>query len=236
MDSKSWPIRLMAVMLVAPVFACADTGDDTEVDISADTEPGQPATMAPVTVQLDPMGGSMLSGEAVATHNPDNVNVRLTLNGLTEGEDYEARLVYGMCTDAETHLTDMADADMDTDMGTDDQDATTTTPGTDPAAGRMGEHQPGDEFGQIDLNVTGTTATGTAEIDAEELGPNEPAYIAVLGNGQGAEEEQTVLACADLSGHGGMGTGTGTGQTPGAPTTPGTEPGTAAPGGNQDGY
>src|SRR5688572_26818191 len=111
MDSKSWPIRLMAVMLVAPVFACADTGEEAEVDLGADaeTQPAPPTTMAPVTVQLDPMGGSMISGEAIATHNPDNVNVRLTLSGLTEGEDYEARLVYGMCTDAEAHLADADD-------------------------------------------------------------------------------------------------------------------------------
>jgi hypothetical protein len=235
MDRKSWPIRLMAVLLVVPAFACADN-DEAEVEINEGDEAPAGAAMAPVTAQLQPMGGSMLSGEVVATHGPEDVNVRVTLNGLTEGDEYEAALKYGMCTDAQAHLDD--------DGPDDDADGTrtdATTPGTTPAAGdaTMDDHEPGEEFGDIDLNVTGTTATGSADIDTDDLRQNEPAYLVVTTGGM--TDEKNVLACADLSGHGGMNTGAGmgTGTTPapgttGAPGAPGTgtgtEPGAAAPG------
>ena len=111
MDRKSWPIRLMAVSLMVPAFACADR-DEAEVEINTETET-PPAAMAPVTVQLMPLGGSMLSGEVVATHNPEDVDVRVSVSGLTEGEDYEAKLKYGMCTDAQAHFDGRAERDRD---------------------------------------------------------------------------------------------------------------------------
>ena len=83
MDRMSLPIRLMAVMLVAPVFACADAGDEAKVDIDAGAQAEQPSTMAPVTVQLEPMEGSNVAGEVMASHGPERVNVRVTQNGLT---------------------------------------------------------------------------------------------------------------------------------------------------------
>ena len=213
MDRKSWPIRLMAVLLVVPAFACADN-DEAEVEIDAAPEPAPPAAIAPVTVQLMPLGGSTLTGEVVATHNPNDVNVRVSVAGLTEGEDYEAKLKYGMCSDAQAHF--------------DGRDAT-ATPGTEPAAGAMDTHDPGEEFAEIELTVTGMTGTGSADIDTNELRENEPAYVAIeidddLGN------NDKLLGCADLTGHGGMNMdmGTGTGTTPGAttPGTPATEPAT----------
>jgi hypothetical protein len=204
----------MAVLLVVPAFACADN-DEAEVEIDATPEPAPPAATAPVTVQLMPLGGSTLTGEVVATHNPNGVNVRVSVAGLTEGEDYEAKLRYGMCSDAQAHF--------------DGRDATaTTTPGTEPAAGAMDAHEAGDEFAEIELTVTGTTGTGSANIDTDELGANEPAYVSIeidddLGN------DDKLLGCADLTGHGGMDMDAGTGMgTPGA-TTPGTEP-TTTPG------
>ena len=211
MDRKSWPIRLMAVLLVVPAFACADR-DEAEVEIDTETEAPPPAAAAPVTVQLMPLGGSTLTGEAVATHNPEDVNVRVTLSGLTEGGDNEAKLKYGMCTDAQAHL------EGDDAAGT--TGGTATTPGTQPAAGQMVEHEPGDEFADIDLNMTGTTATGSADVDTEDLRENEPAYLAVTTGGVG--DEKTVVACADLTGHNmgpGMGSGTPSTTTPDA-TTP----------------
>jgi hypothetical protein len=183
MDSKTWLIRFAAVMLVVPVVACT-SDDDTDVEIDATTE--APPVMAPVTVTLQPMGGSMLAGEVVASHAAENVNVRITLSGLTEGEDYEAALKYGMCTDAQAHL--------------DDDDA--ATPGTEPAAGTMDDHEAGEGFGDIDLDVTGMTATGSADIDTDDLRENEPAYLAITTGGM--TDEKTLVACADLSGHGGM--------------------------------
>jgi hypothetical protein len=204
MDRKSWPIRLMAVMLMVGAFACADN-DEAEVEIDADDDVAPPA-MAPVTVMIQPMGGSTLAGEVVATHRPEDVNVRVTLNGLTADSDYEAALKYGMCSDAQAHLDD-------------DDDADATTPGTTPAAGdaTMDDHEPGEEFGDVDLTVTGTTATGSADIGTEDLGANEAAYLVVTTGGM--TDERTVVACADLSGHGNM-------NMDAAPdaTTPSTEP------------
>jgi len=111
MDRMSWPIRLMAVMLVAPVLACAAAGAEAEVDIDAGAQPEQPSTMAPVTVQLEPMEGSNVAGEVMASHGPERVNVRVTQNGLTEGADYEAKLKYGMCSDAQMHFDQGLTAD-----------------------------------------------------------------------------------------------------------------------------
>jgi hypothetical protein len=215
MDRKSWPIRLMAVLLVVPAFACADR-DEAEVEIDAETEAPPPAAPAPVTVQLMPLGGSTLTGEVVATHNPEDVNVRVSVTGLTEGEDYEAKLKYGMCSDAQAHF-DNRDA------------AATTTPGTEPAAGAMDAHDPGEEFAEIELSVTGTTGTGTGDIDADELGANEPAYVAIEIDDDMGDDDQ-LLGCADLSGHGGMNMDTGTPAssttTPDATTPDATTPGT----------
>jgi hypothetical protein len=205
MDRKSWPIRLMAVLLVVPAFACADN-QEAEVEIEAEPEPPPPA-LAPVTVQLMPLGGSALTGEVVATRSPEDVNVRVSVAGLTEGEDYEAKLKYGMCSDAQAHF--------------DGRDA---TPGTEPAAGAMDAHDPGEEFAEIELTVTGMTGTGSADIDADELRENEPAYVAIEIDDDLGDDDK-LLGCADLTGRGGinMDTGTGTGTTPGA-TTPGTTP------------
>ena len=111
MDRMSWPIRLMAVMLVAPVFACADAGDEADVDIFAGAQPEQPSTMAPVTVQLEPMEGSNVAGEVMASRGPERVNVRVTQNGLTDGEDYEANLKYGMCSYVQMHVDQGLTAD-----------------------------------------------------------------------------------------------------------------------------
>jgi hypothetical protein len=161
-----------------------------------------------VTVQFQPVGGWSGSGEVVATHGPENVNVRVTLNGLTEGEDYEAALKYGMCSDAQAHL--------------DGDDAAEEPAGT---PGATDEHEPGEEFGDVDLTVTGMTATGSADINTGDLSATEPAYLVVTTGGM--NDERTVVACADLSGHGGMNTGTGTSTTP-APDA--TEPAPAEPG------
>jgi hypothetical protein len=222
---RNWPIRLMAVLLVVPAFACADN-DETEVEINSEAPP--PAAMAPVTVQLEPLSGWTGTGEVVATHGADDVNVRVSVSGLTEGEDYEAKLKYGMCTDAQMHWDDR---DMTADA--------TNTPGTTPAAGQTDaagmDHEAGDEFAEIELNLTGTTATGETDIDTGELGANEPAYVTIEIDDDMGDDDR-LLACADLSGHGSMNMDAGTGATPDA-TTPGTgapstEPGsdTKAPG------
>jgi hypothetical protein len=201
MVSKSWLIRFAAVMLVVPAFACT-SDDDTDIDIEAETETPPPA-MAPVTVQFQPMGGSTLAGEVVASHNPENVNVRVTLSGLAEDDDYEAALKYGMCTDAQAHL--------DNEVGDDTPGTETETPGA------IDEHEAGEEFADIDLDHTGMTATGSADIDTDDLRANEPAYLAITTGGM--NDERTIVACADLSGHGGM-------NIDAAPGTPGTEPAT----------
>jgi hypothetical protein len=200
MDSKTWLIRFAAVMLVVPVVACT-SDDDTDVEIDATTEAPPPA-MAPVTVQLQPIGGSMLTGEAVATHGAEDVNVRVSVSGLTEGEDYEAKLKYGMCSDAQAHF----DAS---------QSISETTPGTPGTT-----HDDGDEFAEIELTVAGMTGTGTTDISSDELGANEPAYLSIEIDDDMGDDDR-LLACADLSGHGGMDTGTM--PAPDA-TTPGTEP------------
>jgi hypothetical protein len=179
----------MAVLLVVPAFACADK-DEAEVEIEAAPEAPPPAAVAPVTVQVQPMGGATLTGEVVATR--------------------EAELKYGMCTDAQAHF-DAAES------------LTETTPDV---AGTT--HDPGDEFEEFDLTVTGATGTGSAEIDLDELRPTEAAYVAIEQDDDLGDDDR-LLGCADLTGHGGMDMDAGTGMGTPGPTTPGTEP-TTTPG------
>ena len=88
-------------------------------------------------------------------------------------------------------------------------------------------HEPGEEFAEIELTLTGNTGTGSAYINVDELGPNEPAYVSIEIDDDPGDNDQ-LLACADLRGQG----NTGTGMTPRAPSAPGT----AAPGGDNQGY
>lgn len=200
MDSKAWLARAMALALMVPVAACSRE-EETEANIEVESE--QPATpaAAPMTIQINPQGGAMVGGELTATHEAERTNVRVTLNGLTEGQDYEAKLRYGDCTVAANFLEDADEA-----MGT-------TTPGTGVA-----NHEIGDEVADIDLQITGTTATGTADIDNDELAMNEPAYVVVT-------QEDRLVACGDLRASGAHGD-TGT---MGAPATPGMTPGATMP-------
>ncbi len=123
----------------------------------------------------------------VATHGPDNVNVRVSLTGLTDGEDYDADIRYGDCTMAAMYLIDEDAAE---DAAEEMQDSMNL------------EHTPGDKIADIDLTTTGMTATGTAEVDSNKLRAGEAAYLVI-------KHDDALMACSDLRGHdmGGMGAG-----------------------------
>ena len=40
-------------------------------------------------------------------------------------------------------------------------------------------HEPGEEFAEIELTLTGNTGTGSAYINVDELGPKKPAYVSI---------------------------------------------------------
>jgi hypothetical protein len=202
MDSKAWVARAMALALVVPVAAACNK-EDNDANIEVQTETPPPA--APVTVTINPQGGAMLSGDLTATHEADKTTVRLSLAGLTEDKDYEAKIRYGDCTMAANYLKD-------DDMAATPGAATTPAAGTDSGASMSAAHDPGDKVADIDLDKTGATATGTADIDNDELGAGEAAYVVIT-------QDDMLVGCADLSGHGDMG----------GMSAPGTAPGAAMP-------
>jgi hypothetical protein len=202
MENKAW-LRLIALMLVLPFAVACAQEEETEADIEVETEPAGPA--APIVVTITPQGANTVAGELTATHEMDKTIVRLNLTALTEGKDYEARIRYGDCTVAATYLQD--------EPGANPEPATPpagATPATD-------DHETGEVIEAINLDRQGAMATGTAEVDNDELRPGETAYLVITED----SDEDVLVGCVDLPGHGGM---DGT-----APAPAGSEPGAAAP-------
>jgi hypothetical protein len=210
MENKAW-LRLAAVVLVLPFAAACAREDETEANIEVETEPAA-TPAAPVTVMINPQGGSTIGGELTATHEAENTKVRLNLTGLMEDKTYDAKIRYGSCAVAMNYL----DGDDDTPAGANSPAATPETTATD-------AHDVGEEVADFSLDETGTTATGEVDIDNDELRAGEAAFVMVTEDA-GVGDPDVLIGCAELSGHGGMG---GTAPAPG--TTPGAEPGTAAP-------
>jgi hypothetical protein len=207
MENKAW-LRLAALVLVLPFAAACAREDETEANIEVETEPAAPA--APIVVAITPTGANTVAGELTATHEADKTVVRLSLNALTEGKDYEARIRYGNCSVAANYLDDEP-------MANNDAPATPqagATPATD-------DHEQGEVIEAINLDRQGLMATGTAEIENDELRAGETAYLVITED----SDEDVLVGCVDLPGHGGMG---GTAPAPGA--TPGAEPAPAEPG------
>jgi hypothetical protein len=200
MDKKAWVARAMALALVVPAIAACSKEDNDEANIEVQTE--APAPPAPMTITINPQGGATLSGDLTATHETDRTNVRVNLMGLTEGKDYEATIRYGDCTMAAQYLKD--------------EDAKPGAPNADSVTGGATgtEHEVGDKVADINLDHTGATATGTADISNDDLRGDEMAYVVVT-------EGDMMVGCGDLRGHGDMG---GTMSAPGAAT-----PGAAMP-------
>jgi hypothetical protein len=185
MNSKRWLASSMTVAMAMVVAACAKKEEDTQANIEVQTE--APPPPPPVTIDLVPATGSAVMGTVTATHAPDKVTVQVSLSGLDEKKDYDAKMRYGDCTVAPKYLTD-------------------TTPDTaTPQAGVKPEHKTGDDFMTIRLDKEGATATGEASVDLDELGATEPAYLVVTA-------DDALVACADLKGHD---TGAMTGSMPG---------------------
>jgi len=176
--------------------------------------------MAPVTVQLEPMEDSNVAGEVMASHGPERVNMRVTQNGLTEGVDYEAKLKYGMCSDAQMHFDQGLTADATR------TDAQTLLSGADSSATTA--HDPGEEFAEIELTLTGNTGTGSAYINVDELGPNEARLR--IDRDRRRPGRQGPAACLRRSERAGR-----YGHRH-APWRAESAPGTAAPGGDNQGY
>jgi hypothetical protein len=206
MENKAW-LRLIALMLVLPLAVACSKEEETDADIEVETEPAAPA--APIVVTITPTGANTVAGELTATHEMDKTMVRLNLTALTEGKDYEARIRYGDCTVAATYLDD--------EPGANPEPATPPPAGATPAAD---DHETGEVIEAINLDRQGTTATGTAEVDNDELRPGETAYLVITED----SDEDVLVGCVDLPGHGGMG-----GTAPAPAPAPGTEPGAAAP-------
>jgi hypothetical protein len=206
MENKTW-LRLIAMMLVLPLAVACSKEEETEADIEVQTEPAAPA--APIVVAIVPEGSNTVTGEISATHEMDKTVVRVSLAALTEGKDYEARIRYGNCTIAANFIDDEPMAN--------NEESVTPPPAGTPATD---DHEQGEVMEAINLDRQGLIATGTAEIENDELRAGESAYLVITED----SDEDVLVGCVDLPGHGGMG---GTMPAPGA--TPGTEPGAAAP-------
>ena len=93
MSTQSRWNRLLALALVLPLAACAGE-EEPEVDVEGDaleTEPAPPATgdmgagMEPMTISIEPLNDSGVTGEVTATHRMDSVTVEVMLTGAPEG-------------------------------------------------------------------------------------------------------------------------------------------------------
>jgi hypothetical protein len=210
MDSKAWMARAMALALVAPAIGACNKEDKTEANIEVQTEPTPPP--APITITINPQGGSMITGELTAMHEADNAKVTLNLTGLTEDKDYDATIRYGDCSIAMNYLKpDLMPGDKAPDAET------------------VRNHDIGDEVKDIDLNKTGTTATGEATIDNDDLRADEPAFVMVTQDA-GVGKDHILVGCADLTGHAGMSGMGGMAPPPAAaPSTTPETPGAAKP-------
>lgn len=192
MDRKRWVARAMALTLAAPAVYACNKADRTEETLEVKTE-APPA--APVSIAVNPQGGSTISGELTATHETDKTVLHLNLSSLTADRDYEAKVRYGDCTMAMKYLVD---AD---EPGEIDKDKA-------PAAGAaptetVRDHDIGDVVVEIDLDKTGTTAMGNADVGNDALAADEPAFL-VVAEDMGAGKGDMLVGCADLRGHGGM--------------------------------
>jgi hypothetical protein len=203
MENKAW-LRLIALMLVLPLAVACSKEEEIEADIDVETEPAAPA--APIMVTIMPQGGSTVAGDLSATHEADKTVVRVNLTSLMEGKDYEARIRYGNCSVAANYLDDEP-------LANNDGPETPATPGATPLTD---DHEQGEVIEAINLDRSGATATGTADVDNDELRMGETAYLVITED----SDEDVLVGCVDLPGHGGMG---------GTAPAPGTEPGAAAP-------
>ena len=183
MEKKAWLRGLVAMTLLLPVVAACSADEETEANIEVETAPPAPT---PITVQVMPQGGAMVAGDLTAMHEADNTRVSLTLSGLTEGKDYEARIRYGTCAVAMNYVDD-------------EPFANDATPGDSGSV--MDDHEIGEVVEQIDLDRTGATASGTGEFDNDDLAAMESAFVSITED----SDEDVLVGCADLSGHGGMG-------------------------------
>jgi hypothetical protein len=148
----------------------------------------------------------MVAGELTATHETDKTIVRLNLSNLTEGKDYEARIRYGDCTIAASYINDDP-------MGA-NAPAAPAPEATTPAT-TGDSHDPGEVVASINLDRTGATATGTAEIENDDLRADEAAYLVITED----SDADVLVGCVDLRGHSAMG----------AAPAPAAEPGAAMP-------
>lgn len=223
MESKPWVGRALALALLVPVASACSKGEKNEENIEVKTETPPPA--APITVTINPQGGAKLTGQLTATHETDKTVLRLNLSGLDADKDYKAKIRYGDCTVAMKYL---ADTDEPGEVDKNKAPATTGAPatGANPPTATPGEtvrnHDIGDVVARIDLDKTGATATGSADVDNDKLGPDEPAYV-VITEDMGVGKNDMFVGCADLTGHAGLGA------TPGGAAPAGTTPGAAAP-------
>jgi len=98
-------IRLLGTAALASlvVAACGDPAPVDDPTIEPDTAPAVEAapspmdTMMHVTIALEPMNASGVSGEAMALHSDDAVVVILELEGLPGEAQYAAHIHAGTC-------------------------------------------------------------------------------------------------------------------------------------------
>src|SRR5690242_11692966 len=96
MDSKAWVARVMTLALLVPIASACNKEDKTQENIEVKTEAPPPA--APMTVTIMPQGGATLTGNLTATKAADKTTWAVSLSGLDEKKDYDAKIRYGDCT------------------------------------------------------------------------------------------------------------------------------------------
>lgn len=102
MSTQSRWNRLLALALVLPLAACAGE-EEPEVGVDDDAFEVEPAPttgadmgMEPMTISLEPLNESGVTGEVRATHRMDSVTVEVSVQGAPEGE-LPAHIHSGTC-------------------------------------------------------------------------------------------------------------------------------------------
>jgi Cu/Zn superoxide dismutase len=98
--------RTLAAALLVPVVAvaCGEQGQQQAMSDQQETEQASAATDSPASaagsmVALQPKNDSGITGEARWQAQGDSVQFTLSLQGLTEGDEYPAHVHRGTCTE-----------------------------------------------------------------------------------------------------------------------------------------
>lgn len=218
----------VAAMLALPIglVSCApEEGEELETPETTlpDADMDMGAEGQPMTVDIEGLEGSNVSGEATISRVGESLMVSLSLENLPAEGPFRAQIVSGMCEDRENMMGTPEPTEPGTEPGTDP--ATTPDPATPgQTTGMQGQVLATLEDVQVS-GATGTDAAGQAgmshsTVPVSDLQGQTQAHVEIQGQGNQA------VACGNIDNLGQvlMGTGTGTAAPQGQPVTPPAEP------------